>query len=88
MIQLETDLTLVNLHAADKQFVEACMLHGADNEVQKHACCMTAHTLLLCQTHIFVDMQMPGIRGNKSMPLVAMTARMQMPTIGLGRASS
>ena len=37
---------------------------------------------------IFVDMQMPGIRGNKSMPLVAMTVRMQMLTIGLGRASS
>ncbi len=52
MIQLETDLTLVKLHAADKQFVEACMLHGADNEVQKHACCMTAHTLLLCQSRI------------------------------------
>ncbi len=31
---------------------EACMLHDADNEVQKHACCMTAGTLLLCQTHI------------------------------------
>jgi len=37
---------------------------------------------------IFVDMQMPDIRGNESMPLVAMTARTQMPTIGLGRASS
>ena len=68
------------------------MLHDADNEMQKHAYCMTAGTLLLCQTHmtslLICKCQMPGIRGNKSLLLVAVTVRMQVPTIGLGRASS